>query len=467
MAYFKRKFTILLLLLAAVAVAASWWAFRNHFPNTFDRKTVDTAEVQQLASVDLSQKNQRDPSVNVGQEWPQFLGPFRNGWVSPVGFRTNWNEKPPQQLWTAPCGGGFASCCVTGGKLYTHDKLEDQERVLCLNAETGAVLWQHAYAVDYSGMKKGYANGPRATPAVHDGRIYALGATGKLLCLLEPTSPGSPPAVAWEKDLVAEFRARSPEWGIASSPLIEGDTVIVQPGARGASVVAFDRKTGETRWKTGDDLSGYSSPVAATLGGVRQIVAVTGQSVLGLRANDGTELWRYPWKTQFEGNVASPVIVGDYVFVSSAYNKGCALLHVASASADRVNMKPVYFLPNELMRTHHNTVMHKDGFLYGYDDQVLRCIDMREQTNVFEWAGSDHADISKTKGTLILVGDHLVGLTQKGTLFLAEANPKELKVLGKIEKALSGSECWAVPVVVRGRIYIRDQSTIVCYDAKE
>jgi outer membrane protein assembly factor BamB len=457
----RRYLLIAGLLLLAGVIGLSWSNFRRFFPNAFDRKTTDPVELERLNSANLSPTSEPHPDIQKS-DWPQFLGPTRNGWALSANFRTNWREQPPKRLWSTPCRGGYSSLGLANGRLYTQDRVGNDERLLCLNAETGAILWSHQSSADYSGFKQGYMSGPRATPTIFDGRIYTVGATGKLLCLQELKGTETQPRVLWELDFMKEFGGAMPEWGVACSPLIEGDWVIVQPGGRNASVVALDRKTGEKRWSVGGDPSGYSSPVAATLGGVRQIVAVTGKSVLGIRASDGVELWRYPWATKFNGNIASPVILGDYVFVSSGYNKGCALLHIIAEGANRANGKPVYFLPNELMRNHHSTSIHKDGFLYGFDDNTLRCINVREQREMDDWPTKESNGLSK--GTVLLVGENLLGLTQNGTLFLAAADPQEFRLLGLVENALAESECWAAPAVTPGRIYLRSKSSIVCYD---
>jgi outer membrane protein assembly factor BamB len=198
---------------------------------------------------------------------------------------------------------------------------------------------------------------------------------------------------------------------------------------------------------------------------VRQIVAVTGKSVLGVRPTDGKVLWSYPWLTSFDGNIATPHVVGDYVFVSSGYNKGCALLRV-TADGEGAKATEVYYRKNRVMRNHHSTCVHHDGFLYGFDDNELRCVDLRKGTTVPDWDARDAGNKAVVKGAVIRTDKHLVGLTQVGTLFLADLDPKEFRLRGEVKGVLEGIDCWALPVLVDGRLYLRDHEKVVCLDVK-
>ncbi len=458
----RRYLLISVLLVLAGLVGLSWQIFRLRFPNAFDRETEDAAEVEKLKAADLGRP------VTAGADWPQFLGPNRDGTAPADDFNQDWKAKPPQVLWTTPGGGGYSSCAVAGGRVYTQDKLGGDERVICLDAADGKPLWEHRSPAGYERGGNNYMAGPRATPAVHDGRVYAVGAVGKFVCLKPPTQPGEKPAVLWEHDLPAEFRAETAEWGYACSPLVEGDQVIVQPAGRDGAVVAFDRVTGEQRWAVGKAQKGYSSPVAATLGGVRQVVAVTGDAIIGIRAADGQLLWEVPWVTQFGVNAASPVIAGGYVFVSSEYTKGCTLLNVTAAGDGKAAAKVVYFRPGSRgMRTKQSTAVHRDGFVYGFDESVFRCLNLRAGTKVEDYEGRDAANRLFGTGTVTRVGDQLVIQTAAGGLYLADADPTEFKLRGQVTGMLSGPECWATPTVVNGRLYTRDGEKVLCLDVRK
>lgn len=428
-----------------------------------DRETVNEEEVAMLKGADLSQKATRDPAADAAKSWPQFRGPNRDGWGSDATLNTNWNAKPPKKLWETPCGGGYSSLAVVNGRVYTQDRQGNDERVFCLDASTGKLIWEHRSPEDYSGFKLGYAGGPRATPTVDGNRVYTVGATGHLLCLQE--GPGNTVTRLWGVELMAEFRAPLPSWGFASSPLIDGDLVIVQAGGRDGSVVAFDTRTGGKRWAADSDRNGYSSPVIATLGGVRQVVAVTGQSVLGIRPDNGEILWKKPWKTDHDGNVAMPVVAGDYVFVSSNYGKGCALFHI-TATDGGPDAKTVYLRPNKVMRNHHSTCVHVDGFVYGFDNDQLKCVDLKAGDVVDDWLPPE-ASRKLQKGSLIAAGKQLIGLTQNGHLFVGPADPKEFAFTGFLPNTLSGSECWAMPALADGKLYLRDATKVLCLDVSK
>jgi outer membrane protein assembly factor BamB len=449
-----------LLALAALVVIGllGWVVVRKYKPDLFDRESVNPAELKALQSAKLS----APPAAAEEVGWPQWLGPTRDGRAPAGPLRTDWEANPPKPVWSTPCGGGYASLSVVGGRVYGLDRHDNRERLFCLDAETGTPLWETGWEADYAGVDHGA--GPRAAPTVHEGKVYALGAIGKFVCFELPAGQ-NPPKTLWENDLRSEFEADTPRWGFASSPLIEGDLVIVQAGGDKGSVVAFDKKTGETRWGAGTEPNGYSSPVAATVAGVRQVIAVTGESIVGIRPADGSVLWRHAWRTQHRGNIATPLVVGDYVFVSSSYGKGCCLLHL-TASGDGVTATEVYYRKSRVMENHHSTCVYKDGFLYGFDSDVFRCVDLRagevnEDWNARGLSGNEH------KGCLILADKYLIVQTQSGNLRLVEADPQEFRLLGKADGVLTRSgDCWALPVLVNGRLYLRDHTKVVCLDVR-
>ena len=437
--------------LAAVVASRSAWV-----RSWFARDAENAAEMAQLDAANLS----APPPPDTAGGWPQWRGPNRDGHAPAGAIRTDWDKRPPKQLWSAACGGGYSSLAVAGGKVYGHDRTADGERVFCRDAATGNKSWEYAYPADYAPMRLGYAAGPRATPAVAGGRVYAVGAVGKLLCL-EPAAAGQPPKLVWEHDLIGMFGAAVPTWGVACSPLVEGDTVVVQPGGKVGSVVAFDAATGAVRWNAGGNPGGYSSPVAATVGGVRVILALTGDALLCVRAADGEVTGRYDWKTEHFANIATPVVVGDYVFVSSAYNKGCALLR-AVAAGDRVKLEEVYARNNRVLRSHLSTPVYAGGFLYGFDGTrttTLTCVDFRKGAAAPGWADAD-----VRSGTLVLADRHLLILTEGGRLNLVEATPEGFRPVAEAASGLSGAQNWALPVLLDGRLYLRGEDKIVCLD---
>lgn len=447
---------LLILGIGGFAAYKSLWV-RSLF---FGREAENPVEMEKLVGAKLAVA----PAAEADVGWPQWRGPMRDGRAPAGPLRTDWDKNLPKPVWSAPCGGGFSSLAVVGGRVYTQDRQGNDERVICLDANTGQPVWQHTYAADYSGTDRSYATGPRATPTVAGNRVYAVGAAGKCVCLEPPAAAGGSPRVVWEHDLIGEFGAKVPQWGVACSPLADGDLVIVQPGGRGGSVVAFDRETGAVRWKAGTNPAGYSSPIAATVGGVRVVYAFTGDALLCVRAADGEVMGTYPWKTQFQANIATPVVVDDYVFVSSAYNQGCALLRAVPAG-DRVRLEEVYARNNRVLRSHHATPVYRDGFLYGFDGTrrtFPKCVDLRKGTEVAGWG----EDSGLESGTLILADRHLIVLTEKGDLWLVEATPDEFRPVAKAPSGLGGQQTWALPVLVDGRLYLRGADKIICLDVR-
>ena len=435
-------------------------------PHWLDRESVDAVALQKLQTTELAVS----PAA-AAKEWPQWFGPGRDGRAPEGPFRTDWKAVPPEILWTTPCGGGYSSLVLVENRLYTLDRLGDQERIVCLQADSGQPLWVHEYPVDYAAAGISYDAGPRATPLWYKHRLYCLGATGIFHCLL--VQGDSPPEVIWKHDLKSAFAAEIPTWGLACSPLAEGGLILLQAGGKLGTLAAFDADTGELRWTAGNDPIGYSSPVAVTAAGVRQIVAVSGTSVLGVDPTGGRILWSHPWRTDHYGNIATPLVIGNYVFLSSNYGKGCMLLELHSGDPEtrpgQVDARVVYFRKGRVMMNHHSTSVYHDGHLYGYDNNTLRCVNLREGEVVEHWIARDDREQALEKGCLILAGKHLVGLTQRGTVFLAEADPHEFRFRGQREKVLDGSksDCWALPILVAGRLYLRDHQKVVCLDLRD
>lgn len=448
--------TVLLILgVAGVLGGGAFVAYRQGY---FAFDSENREERQKLRDKPPAPNRPADASTG----WFQWRGPTRDGQAPAGAFRTDWEKNPPKPLWSAPCGGGYSSCAVVGGRVYTQDRKDNDERVLCVDAGNGELLWAFGYPADYSGTDRTYAIGPRATPTVIGNRLYAVGAAGKFLCLELPAEPGGQPRRVWEHDLLSEFDATVAQWGVACSPLVEGDLVIVQPGGKKGTVAAFDRNSGELRWAAGDNPMGYSSPVAATVGGKRVVFAVTGDALLAVGL-DGTVHDSFAWRTQYNGNIATPLVVGDYVFVSSAYNQGSALLR-AEPKGDGVRFVEVYARRGRAYQNHHASSVFRDNHLFGFDGMGsarLKCVPLETGKEKADWEapGID-------KGTLILADKHLVIQTERGDLWLVEADPSECRVVAKGPKVLSGNNTWATPTLLDGRLYLRDEQKIVCLDVR-
>jgi outer membrane protein assembly factor BamB len=463
----KKPDGIALVVLLCLGVSLSGFAFfgipaapppqqRPFLPaQTGPDEEIDATALKQLKTASLATSA---PGPASSDDWPQWRGPNRDGISPATTLNTNWERQRPAVVWKVPVDRGYSSPVVANGRVYTLDcdGEKSHERVLCLDARTGQEVWSYSYDAD---NKKNQYSGPRATPTIYEGKVYTVGSDGLLLCLLaEP--PDNKPHVLWKHDLLDEFAAARPGHGFTCSPLIEGELVIVQPGGPGASVVAFNRNDGKLVWKALDDPSGYSSPIAATAAGARQIVCFTGKRTVGLRAEDGSLLWANPWLTAFDTNIATPIVAGDYVFFSSGYEAGCALLHLVANGRD-MKAVPVYIKRRRLMRNHHSTCVLHEEHLYGCDSgrHDLKCVSLR--TGEEKWATPKFG-----KHCLIYAAGHLVLLGEDGSLALVEANPKEFKEKGQMQSVLDSGECWALPALAGGFLYLRDHHNVVCLDLR-
>jgi outer membrane protein assembly factor BamB len=387
-------------------------------------------------------------------DWPQWRGPKRDGVSQETGLLTACPADSPRILWRAPSGLGYASLAVTGGRVFTvvQDQQIYNEVALCLDANTGATLWKFSYPcvriVDDHGI------GPRATPTVDGDRVYVLGAGGIFHCLNVSTG-----ALLWRHDLPTEFGEMPPAspayWGHCCSPLVEGRFVIVETRGQRGDVAAFDKRTGELVWKALDDPAGYSSPIAVTLAGLRQLVFFTGGGLAGLSPDDGEVLWHYRWQTNDECNIATPVAADRYLFISSGYDRGCALLEVSLRSDGIWRAEPVY--RHKRMRCHFSSPVLYHAFLYGFDNGLLTCMDFR--TGKIQWKERGFA-----KGSLLVADAKLIVLGENGILAVAEASPQAYRQLFSFQ--FSPNRCWSAPVLADGKLYVRDQAEIVCYDLK-
>jgi uncharacterized repeat protein (TIGR03806 family) len=366
-------------------------------------------------------------SASDSEDWPQWRGPRRDG-VSGMKIR----DGAPRPLWKVRGGEGHSGIAVAGNRLYTMVQEGNDEVVLCLDVASGQVRWRSGSSGRFSEPSSGV--GPRSTPAVADGRVYALGAAGRFQCLDAATGQ-----VQWHHDL-----APLPLYGFSSSPLVEGDRVIVQAGG----IAAYDCRSGRREWSSNEP-GGYSSPVAAVMAGRRQIVAVTGDSLLGLAPDNGKILWRTPWKTHLDFNVATPVVDGDTVFVSSGYGKGCALFRVGS------DLSVTQVCANTRMKNTFSTSVVDRGHLYGFDDDFLSCMDLA--TGTVGWKTRAFG-----KGTLVFADDRLLVLGEAGRLAVVDADPAEYRE--QWATTISSSRSWTAPTLARGRLFVRDQEFIQAFD---
>lgn len=352
-----------------------------------------------------------------------------------------WSEDGPQELWRVQVGIGCSSMTVVGDRLFTAGFREGKEVVQCLDIATGKQVWAHGWPAKLGDYL--FEGGPRATPTIDGERLYMVGADGHVACL--ETKTGKP---VWMKHLVKDFGGKHMDWGFCASPTIDGDRVLIDCGGPGASTIALDKKTGATIWKAGDDEPGYGSVVLGAVDGKKTAVTFKAGAIVGNAAADGAPLWRFEWETPYKINAVTPLILGDLIVFSSAYNHGAAALRVKGGKPERV------WFTKDLYAQFNSPVHHKGG-LFGIDGEVgkrsaLVCLDV--QTGDEKWRARNVKN-----GSLILATDKLLVLTEIGELILAEASTAAFKELAPRKKVLPG-RCWVQPVLSNGVIYCRNNS---------
>jgi outer membrane protein assembly factor BamB len=451
-------------LLAASATLFLLFAVQAGYQKLYVNQPEYTPDPDLLAELGAATILEDDPPPSPTGDWPQWRGPRRDGVAHDPDLLTGWPHRGPKELWRVKGGGGFSSFAVGGGRVFTLLGQEGQEVVVCWEATTGKEVWRHPYATRFSDRQYG---GPRSTPTLDGGRLYTVGAAGHFHCFDAATGD-----VLWRHDLLEEFQAPQPPWGVAFSPLVEGDLVLASPGGPGGkSVAAFHKETGKQVWTALDDQAGYSSPIALTAGGVRQVVFFTARHLVGLSPADGKVLWQYPWQTRYDVNAATPLAFRarkggqdlDYVFLSSGYRRGCALIKIAGRGAGRFEAQRVYE-GNDLCLHFSSPVRYRDG-LYAIDEtRDLTCLDVRTGKVLWRHRGF-------LQGSLLRVDDRLLVLGGDGKLALVEADPDRFRTLALVEadsdRWPSHGRCWTVPVLAGGRLYLRDEGEVLCLDLRK
>ena len=409
------------------------------------------------------------PSAKGGRDWPQWRGPNRDDVSRETGLLQDWPEGGPKLLWTyEKAGAGFSGPAVVGDVLYTLGARDDKEWLYALDVNGPRQLWEAEVGPL---LVNGWGDGPRGTPAVDDGRVYALGGQGRLVCVDASTGKE-----VWAKSLKDDFGGAQGFWGFTESPLVDGDQVVCTPGGAKGTVAALDKRTGAPRWQTKEltDKASYASLVAADFGGVRQYVVMTPEHVAGVAPGDGKLLWSFARKGPIAA-IPTPIVSGDLVFVTSSYNAGCVLLRVQSEGgkfwAEEVYREDPKF---ERMVNHHGGVVLVDGYLYGYSDgkhpkaEPKRWLCQEFKTGKILWESK-----ALGKGALTCADGRLYCYSEEdGTAVLAAASPKGWEEHGRFTipqktklKRKSGL-IWTHPVVANGRLYLRDQDLLFCYDVK-
>jgi outer membrane protein assembly factor BamB len=379
-------------------------------------------------------------------DYPQFLGPSRNGTLNGVRLDPDWEASPPRPLWRIPVGAGWSGFAVVGELAVTHEQRGPDEVVACYEVGTGRLVWSHADRTRFDDPVSG--PGPRATPAIHGTAVYALGATGLLSALDLATG-----RLLWSRNILEDNDAQRPAYGVSASPLVFDDRVVVAAGGTGgSSLVAYHAATGERLWGGGDDPPAYSSPLLAELVGERQILILNGRHLAAHEPAGGRVLWRHAWPAETE-KVSQPVVLpGDRVFTSTGYGVGGRLLRVQREPGGALRAEQVWASLG--LRAKFTNVLHRDGFLYGLDDGILVCLDLASGAR--RWKGGRYGH-----GQVILLDQHILVLGEAGGVALVEAEPRGFRELGRFQ-ALEG-KTWNHPALAGARLLVRNDREAACY----
>ncbi|HKY33095.1 MAG TPA: PQQ-binding-like beta-propeller repeat protein [Candidatus Polarisedimenticolia bacterium] len=394
-------------------------------------------------------------------EWPQWRGENRDGRSPETGLVSSWPADGPPKAWSAGgFGTGFSSLSVAGGRIFTLGDLPDGQHLIAAKESDGSILWK----VRVGPIHEDEFPGPRSTPTVAGGRVFALGTEGDLVCV--QASDGKE---LWRKNILSSGSQRL-RWKISESPLVDGDRVIVTPGSPGALMLALDAATGKEIWATkasrslgskGDDGPGYSSAVISQGGGVKQYVQIIGRGAIGVEAATGKLLWNYNKVANDVANIPTPLVSGDFVFVSTGYQTGAALLQISS-SGSGVTAAERYFLPHTVFQNHHGNMILDQGVIYaGHGHNRGNPIAIQMESGKVLWgpadnSGSGSAAVAWADGKLYL-------RYQNGRMVMAEAAPGGYKELGAFTIPDVQRHSWSHPVISGGVLYLREQDQIHAY----
>jgi outer membrane protein assembly factor BamB len=427
---------------------------------------------------------------HTGDDWPAFLGPTGDSKSRERGIITRWPAEGPKLVWKRRLGGGYCMPTISRGRLFQFERQGDLARLTCVNGETGESIWTFAYPSDYSDFY-GYDDGPRCSPVVDGDRVYLYGAEGMLHCLRVIDG-----AKLWRIDTSDRFGVIQNFFGVGSTPVVDGDLLIVQVGGspeqsklaapgqldrvkpNGSGVVAFDKLTGEVRYQLGDELASYSGPVVATIGDRRWCFVFARGGLLAFEPADGTLDFHFPWRSPMleSVNASNPVVVGDEVFISETYGPGSALLKVRPGEY-KVVWQDSKRSREKNMQAHWNTCVHHEGYLYGSsgrhtENAELRCIEWA--TGKVKWSTPDLG-----RSSLLYVDGHFVCLTEAGEVLLIKANPEKFEQVARTilpvnevgplrfndgPPRLLRYPAWAAPIVSHGLLYLRGRDRLACLE---
>ncbi|GAB4152464.1 MAG: PQQ-like beta-propeller repeat protein [Planctomycetaceae bacterium] len=394
------------------------------------------------------------------KSWPSWRGPDRNGISRETGLLSSWSKEGPPLLWKVDgLGKGYSSVSIANGKIYTMGQRRREGTVLiALNLKDGKELWA---------TKVGNGS-PNCSPTVDGNLVYALGRSGNLICANAETGE-----IVWKKNYREEFGGKMMSgWGYSESPLVDGENLICTPGSNDAMLAALDKKTGKVIWKSkmpadigrrGRDGAGYSSVVISNGAGVKQYIQLVGRGVVSVDAKTGKTLWVYNRVANGTANIPTPIVKDDYVFCSTGYGTGAALLKLEK-DGNGVKAVEQYFLNAGTLQNHHGGMILVGDYIYTghkHNNGFPICVELK--TGKVMWGGNIRGPGSGS-AAIVYADGHLYFRYENAVMALIEATPKEYRLKGSFKLATRNGRSWPHPVILDGKLYLRDQGTLLCYD---
>jgi outer membrane protein assembly factor BamB len=423
---------VVLLALAAAALAV-WRRVNPAVPDTH----IASRQTYAGPSTDLS----------AAEDWPRWRGPRGDQISRETSILSEFPASGPPQLWSADVGVGYSSPIAKAGRVYLFTLNERKEVLTCFDAHSGKILWSDASA---DSMWAGQYPGTRATPCIDGDSIYTYGGAGELVC--RDLESGAP---RWRLNVLKLTRSRNLGWGSASSPLVVGDTVVVQSGKDGAVAVAVNKKDGSVAWQSeARGVGGYAHPILAEVEGKPQLVLFAGEAVIGVDPATGKTLWSEPWQTSYDVNAATPVYRDGHLLVSSEYGRGSMMLQLSASGAKRL------WDTEEVQSKFPNLILDGDA-VYANSAGTIKCMSWPDGKIL--WAAKDPKLRVGTGGSLIRVGDRLLTMSDRGKLSICRATPQGIELLAQAQ-VLDGREVWSTPLLYGGRLYAKGDTEFVCFD---
>ena len=399
--------------------------------------------------IEVSVESEITDQAGLDGAWPQWFGPHRDGISPETELLTEWPDEGPEMLWKVPGGPGFSALSVVHERLYTMVEESGVARAICINTENGERVWSVQVGDAFPG--KGY-EGPRSTPTVDEDRVYCMSPQGDLWCLQTDTGE-----TIWHRNVLKDFETENIIWGLSASPLIEANMLLVNVGGPGASIVAFDKMNGAVIWQAHNDVASYASPIAINVGSVREIVFYAGKSLFGIGPLDGQRHWRFDWETTHDMNIATPLYDPEthLLFVSASRDTGRCSAYRLNEKNGTILAEHVY--TSKVMKNHFNGCVLLDGYLYGFDNTILKCLRLEDGQEMW-------ADRSVGKGSLIAADGHLFLIGEQGVAGVAEASPEAYREKGR--RKILEFKSWTPPSLAEGVLYLRDQQHITALNLR-